>query len=148
MSYTPTQWQMGDVITPQKLNKIEQGILNSNSVFRIVKDQVPTGGTSSNDKSITFILKNNFLGFLLINSLDQENQTQTYGLFFIRQLNSSSQFASNQIYKGTNLVVVSPAYDGENSKIRITDKASITNGFEINWIILQGDIIKEGGGNE
>lgn len=29
MSYTPTEWSKGDVITSEKLNKIEQGITNS-----------------------------------------------------------------------------------------------------------------------
>ena len=29
MSYTPTEWQCGDTITAEKMNKIEQGIANS-----------------------------------------------------------------------------------------------------------------------
>lgn len=31
MEYTPTEWKNGDVITAEKLNKLEQGIANSNS---------------------------------------------------------------------------------------------------------------------
>lgn len=33
MAYEPTEWKSGDVISSQKLNKIEQGI--SNSVLRV-----------------------------------------------------------------------------------------------------------------
>lgn len=32
MSYTPTQWQAGDVITSEKLNKLENGVASSNGV--------------------------------------------------------------------------------------------------------------------
>ena len=28
MAYTPTEWQTGDVITAEKLNKLEQGVQN------------------------------------------------------------------------------------------------------------------------
>ena len=33
MSYTPTQWQAGDVITSSKLNKLENGVASSNGVM-------------------------------------------------------------------------------------------------------------------
>ena len=33
MSYTPTTWQSGDVITSTKLNKLEQGVANSANVL-------------------------------------------------------------------------------------------------------------------
>ena len=33
MAYTPTEWKNGDVITAEKLNKIEGGVANINSVF-------------------------------------------------------------------------------------------------------------------
>ena len=29
MSYTPTEWQRGDIVTSQKLNKLEQGVANA-----------------------------------------------------------------------------------------------------------------------
>lgn len=35
MSYTPTNWQTGDTVTAEKLNKMEQGIENANDVFVI-----------------------------------------------------------------------------------------------------------------
>lgn len=33
MAYTPTQWETGDIITAEKLNKAEQGIAAANPVF-------------------------------------------------------------------------------------------------------------------
>ena len=33
MSYTPTNWQTGDTVTAEKLNKMEDGIENANDVF-------------------------------------------------------------------------------------------------------------------
>ena len=39
MSYTPTTWVTGDTVTPEKLNKIEQGIYDAggtSSVFFVV----------------------------------------------------------------------------------------------------------------
>lgn len=35
MSYIPTEWQNGDVITAEKMNKLEQGVMNAleNSPF-------------------------------------------------------------------------------------------------------------------
>ena len=29
MAYTPTEWQCGDTITADKLNKLEQGVANA-----------------------------------------------------------------------------------------------------------------------
>ena len=36
MSYTPTNWQNGDVITAEKLNKLENGVANANAGALIV----------------------------------------------------------------------------------------------------------------
>lgn len=36
MSYTPTTWQSGDKITSAKLNKIEQGIVNSETIVETI----------------------------------------------------------------------------------------------------------------
>ena len=47
MSYTPTDWKTGDVITAEKLNNIEQGIVNARAEVSFVKIidnySVPTG---------------------------------------------------------------------------------------------------------
>ena len=35
MAYTPTEWNCGDTITAEKMNKIEQGIADSGGVLTI-----------------------------------------------------------------------------------------------------------------
>ena len=46
MSYIPTNWKTGDVVTSEKLNHIEDGIANSESVLVV-------GGVSVREGSIT-----------------------------------------------------------------------------------------------
>ena len=43
MSYTPTEWKSGDTITSAKLNKIEEGISNSNITIQITWDESSVG---------------------------------------------------------------------------------------------------------
>lgn len=47
MSYTPTEWETGDVVTAEKLNKLEQGVANSGGSGLIV-------GTTFSDNVLTF----------------------------------------------------------------------------------------------
>ena len=35
MSYTPTEWENGDIITAEKLNKIENGIVNGRRLIQL-----------------------------------------------------------------------------------------------------------------
>jgi len=44
MSYTPTEWKTGDVITADKLNNMESGILNGGSVYPVRMMVVPPEG--------------------------------------------------------------------------------------------------------
>lgn len=49
MSYTPTVWQTGDVITAEKLNKLENGVANTGGydiVFTIADDGITADGAS------------------------------------------------------------------------------------------------------
>lgn len=48
MSYTPTEWATGDVITAEKLNNIEGGLSNLNMVIPILYDE---------DNGVTYITK-------------------------------------------------------------------------------------------
>ena len=49
MSYTPTEWNSGDVITAEKLNKIENGVENSNAV--LIVHSISGDGGSTLDKT-------------------------------------------------------------------------------------------------
>ena len=53
MSYTPTEWQTGDIVTAEKLNKIENGIAGVSSIgggvfiVGVEKSSPPVGNTGS-----------------------------------------------------------------------------------------------------
>lgn len=47
MSYTPTNWVTGDVITAEKLNNIEQGIVGAGDLFVINATNVATSTNPS-----------------------------------------------------------------------------------------------------
>lgn len=51
MSYTPTTWSKGDVVTSAKLNKLEQGVAAADGIFYI--DAQITGGTTPADMTLT-----------------------------------------------------------------------------------------------
>lgn len=51
MSYTPTTWAAGDVVTSAKLNKLEQGVAAADGIFYI--DAQITGGSSPADMTLT-----------------------------------------------------------------------------------------------
>lgn len=42
MSYTPTNWKSGDVVTSAKLNKLEQGVVNAGGAL-LVETNTQTG---------------------------------------------------------------------------------------------------------
>lgn len=58
MSYTPNEWKTGDVVTADKLNKLESGIV-SNGTFRVnfILDTTGggTSGTGTSNKTIAEI---------------------------------------------------------------------------------------------
>lgn len=38
MSYTPTEWKSGDIVTSEKLNKLEQGVANGGGNILVVEE--------------------------------------------------------------------------------------------------------------
>lgn len=56
MSYEPTNWKDGDLVTSAKLNKMEQGIANGTLAVGITKD----GGTFTMNKTWRQIYDANF----------------------------------------------------------------------------------------
>lgn len=46
MSYTPTNWQSGDIVTSEKLNKLENGVAGAGGVVLVVN-------TTTDDDKIT-----------------------------------------------------------------------------------------------
>lgn len=55
MSYTPTNWQTGDTITAEKLNKMESGIENANEPFIITFTPTSLDYSGTMDKTVAEI---------------------------------------------------------------------------------------------
>ncbi len=76
MSYTPTNWQSGDIITSAKLNKMEQGIANGGGVLLVTASYDDTSGGVICDKTGDEV-KTAFLnGLNVILYLHEENQAE------------------------------------------------------------------------
>ena len=92
MSYTPTEWKKGDLITSEKLNKIEEGIVNAGSsgggVFIIEENWDEDGNIATLDKTLGEI-KNAFSlkipVFIMSSYYDSEtDKTSFYNEVLIR----------------------------------------------------------------
>lgn len=55
MSYTPTEWQTGDTITAEKLNKMENGIQNANNPFIVTLTPTAQDFSGTMDKTVAEI---------------------------------------------------------------------------------------------
>lgn len=51
MAYEPTSWSKGDVVTSDKLNKIERGIANAGGVMRVMSTENEAGTEAVLDKT-------------------------------------------------------------------------------------------------
>lgn len=51
MSYDPTNWQTGDVVTSQKLNKLEQGVADAGGGGLLIVNMTMTGDAMTLDKT-------------------------------------------------------------------------------------------------
>lgn len=52
MSYTPTEWKTGDVITAERLNKAEQGIKDAHDNATDISSEISTGVASWLDEHV------------------------------------------------------------------------------------------------
>lgn len=71
MSYIPTEWETGDIVTADKLNKIEAGIAQGNGIVPGVTDpgtDETTIGRSFDE--LTDMVVNGTLPFLVVESND------------------------------------------------------------------------------
>lgn len=54
MAYTPTEWKDGDIITAEKLNKIENGITNTGGT-KLVNLHIYENGESHPDYGLGYL---------------------------------------------------------------------------------------------
>lgn len=73
MSYTPTEWSNGDVITAEKLNKLENGVGDSN-IFIVNISVYGSGGsyTVTADKTYTELKAAYDAGKIIVGNIDDD----------------------------------------------------------------------------
>lgn len=123
MSYTPTEWASGDVITAEKLNKLENGVAEaSSSDVEVVSITITPSGATLDKTYIEideayksgkmifgkFIFgNNNFFGNIYVRLLGSEN---TYYFEYVSHTLSGSG-SINWVSDTLNIVTV--PYDGD-----------------------------------
>lgn len=76
--YTPTEWKKGDIVTSEKLNKLEQGVANA----VLVANTIVTG----EDPDLTFTLDKTWqeiadADFCVIRSTEEISEETSYVIF-------------------------------------------------------------------
>lgn len=73
MAYTPTNWQTGDTITAEKLNKMEQGIASTGGAVQVGYTFSTADGTLTFDKTWQELYNSMAAGSLCIATFDLED---------------------------------------------------------------------------
>lgn len=66
MSYEPTNWKTGDVVTSAKLNKLENGVANSGDILKVAVNYNEADGTNTMDKTFREIFTALSNGMIII----------------------------------------------------------------------------------
>lgn len=70
MSYEPTEWKKGDVVTSQKLNKLEQGIAGAGGV--LVLSGTPSEGKFTLNKTAGEIIEASKVGLVMFGTHSEQ----------------------------------------------------------------------------
>lgn len=76
MSYTPTQWKDGDLVTSAKLNKMEQGIANGSGGSLIVHANEQTGTLDKTWKEIYDAMQEQYVCIVMNHEANNFIQSQ------------------------------------------------------------------------
>ena len=121
-SYTPTTWATGDIITATKLNNIEQGIANAG------------GGGSSDFSTATVTFVNNTADKVLLGAtavvLDEGEHSCIYGIDSLAD-NGSYTFI---LYKGLNVFTCN-----NSDQLTVTTSGNVTYDSENDTFLITGD---------
>lgn len=102
MSYTPTEWKTGDVITAEKLNNIEQGIVNATNFVNVNAEENPETHSYTN-----ITLDNNYSQIL---EMLENNETVAFMLNISVVVNGQEvakySVSSSSVSMGTGLITV------------------------------------------
>lgn len=122
MSYTPTEWKAGDLVTSTKLNKLEQGVANGIN-FEVI-NMVFGQGPVSLDKTageIIDILKSG-KHILVIGTPDLPSGTSSEGYSYLSTIPMGVSYAPDQ---GFSIVLDFPMFANNDDRLLILTAASL-----------------------
>lgn len=122
MSYTPTNWQTGDTVTAEKLNKMEGGIEAANDVFVITLTPTAEDFSGTHDKTLAEISAAILSNKKIVFNMDASEIGAPSLLFYANAAENS--IAHENIFSVKGLFVL-PIY---NSLIFV-ETSAIADGF-------------------
>lgn len=142
MSYTPTTWADGDLITAQKLNNIEQGIIKASTTIQGISGGYVSPGQVKTFSFGTSHINGRFNGFLITycggDSADSHRGFSVTGI--------TSTYVNQQGWKVSLKPIISPGLDliivpeGNKNQIQI-QSMSISQGYlNIIFIPIHGTV--------
>lgn len=84
MSYEPTEWQSGDVVTSAALNKLEQGVAAAGGGVLVVHADIQTGALDKTVREIVAGLRNGG-AMLVIDFLERDGILETYQIIRVEE---------------------------------------------------------------
>ena len=99
MSYTPTEWQTGDTITAEKLNKMEDGIENANEPFLVTCTPTAQDLSGTMDKTVAEINAAYEAGQKIVFKV-MENATN------YMMVDCSAQYFDGHVYPSFNAYII------------------------------------------
>lgn len=119
MTYTPTIWQTGDIITAIKLNHMENGISNAGSGYDIILHEIVP---SNNDPTLTGT------GISLADAIQKVQNGENVSLLFINEVtaeNRNGVFSSNSAIVDENYIYFGLNYDGALRNIKMSTNSEL-----------------------
>lgn len=136
--YTPTVWETGDLITAEKLNKIEDGIANASAVTVEALSVTENGTYSEEGKAYSPVTVNVDSDYTtaevtIINNIGDDIPAYVYipyisqnELQIVREFPSGTTVATCLLYKGTTYV-----YPDGYENVTVSGNATIGEGIKI-----------------
>ena len=108
MSYTPTNWSSGDIVTAEKLNKLEQGVAESSSGGSTLIEDLIIGKDKSGKQTVITLTTPETFGAIWekvasgidVKFREYDSISNCYINRFIESITNNEQIKSITIYGG------------------------------------------------
>lgn len=103
MSYTPTNWKSGDVVTSAKLNKLEQGVADAGGGSLVVNATIAEDDTGVCDKTMREIWTAAQTGPILLHEAAPGGAVEVYSIATVKYFNGGYSVSGMQEYTAESL---------------------------------------------